>query len=90
MIKKIIIGDKMVETRLKEKSSILNLSLDELIERYIRRGLYSDDYYTQPVIPREKLVEICKRDIERDRKRGIPPKKHNFDVLIGRWDKSDD
>lgn len=85
--KKIIIGDKMVEARLKERSSILNISLDDLIDRYIRRGLYGDDYYIQPPIPREKLIEMSKREVERDRKRGFPPKKHNFDALIGRWNK---
>ena len=82
--KKILIGDNMIEEQLKEKSTKLGISLYELIDRYIRRGLYSDDYYMQPPIPREELDEICKRDMERDRKRGIPPKKHNFGVFIGR------
>ncbi len=85
-----IIGDDMIETQLKENSKKLNLSLDELIERYIRRGLYSDDYYIQPDISREELDEICKRDLERDMKIGILPKKNNFDVFVGRWNKSDD
>lgn len=80
-------GSNMVEERLKERSGILNISVDELIDRYIRRGLYGDDYYIQQPIPREKLIEMSKREVERDRKRGIPPKKHNFDALIGRWNK---
>ena len=32
--KKTIIGDKMVYARLKERSNWLNISVDELIDRY--------------------------------------------------------
>lgn len=35
MSKKIIIGDEMIETQLIEKSKRLNISLCELIDRYI-------------------------------------------------------
>ena len=50
----------------------------ELIERYIRRGLYSDDYYTQPQLSKEEIDAIFKRNLERDRENGIPPKENNF------------
>ena len=79
-------GDKMLETRLKEKSAILNISIDELVDRYVKRGLFMDDYYEPPKITAEELLEMSKRDVEKDKERGIFPKKHNFDVFIGRWD----
>ena len=88
--KKILIGDKMIEEQLKEKSAKLGISLYELIDRYVKRGLFMDDYYEPPKLTREELEEICKKDVEKDRKRGIPPKKHNSDVFIGRWNKSDE
>ncbi len=69
--KKTLIGDEMVETQLIEKSKRLNISLDELIERYIRRGLYSDDYYTQPQLSKEEIDAIFKQNLERDKKKGI-------------------
>ena len=53
--KTIIIGDDMIENRLKEKSIKLGISVDELIDRYIRRGLYSDDYYESPQLTMEEL-----------------------------------
>ena len=34
--KKTLIGDKMIETQLNEKSKMLDISVDELIDRYIR------------------------------------------------------
>lgn len=80
----------MVEAHLKEKSAELNISLDDLVDRYIRRGLFMDDYYKPPKITAEEFMEMCRKDVEKDRKRGIRPKKHNFDVFIGRWNKSDD
>ena len=43
--KKTVIGDKMIETQLNEYSKKLNISVDELIERYIKRGLYRDNHY---------------------------------------------
>ena len=46
--KKIEIGDQMVESQLIEKSDILHISICELIDRYIMRGLYNEDYYDPP------------------------------------------
>lgn len=74
MSEKIIIGDEMVETQLIEKSKRLNISVDELIERYIRRGLYSDDYYIQPQLSKEEIDAIFKQNLERDKKHGIHTK----------------
>ena len=82
-VKKTVIGDKMIENRLKENSSKLGISLDELIDRYIRLGLFTDDYYNPPQLTREELIEISKKNVEKDKKNGFPPKKHNFDVFVG-------
>lgn len=79
----IIIGDKMIEARLKKKSNKLNISLDSLIERYIKIGLFMDDFYEPPQLTSEEVRELIRKDAERDRKRGIPPRKHNHDVFIG-------
>ncbi|MDO5814389.1 MAG: hypothetical protein Q4Q18_02025 [Methanobrevibacter sp.] len=83
--KKIVIGDKMIEAKLKEKSKILNISVEELIDRYIRRELWTDDYYVPPTYTREELYEMGRKAVEKDRKRGIPFKKHDFSKLINRW-----
>lgn len=88
--RKIMIGDAMIETQLKENSDKLNISVEELICRYIKRGLYSDDYYIQPQLSKDELDEILKKDMERDKKRGIPPTNNNFDVFVGRWNKTDE
>ena len=85
--KTIKIGDDMIETQLKEKSAQLNISIGELIDRYIRRGLYSDDYYEPKPLTEEELLEISKKEIERDKKKGIFPRKHNFDIFVGIMDK---
>lgn len=82
-VKKTVIGDKMIENRLKENSSKLGISVDELIDRYIRLGLFTDDYYTPPQLTREELIEISKKNVEKDERNGFPPKKHNFDVFVG-------
>ena len=84
--KKTIIGDEMIQARLEENSKKLGISIDELIDRYIKRGLYCDDYYVQPVLTREELDELSKKDLKRDMENGIPPRKHDFSVFIGRWD----
>jgi hypothetical protein len=84
-----VIGDEMIEMKLKEISDKLNISSDELIDRYIRRGLFMDDHYEPPEYTREELIERGRKAVEKDIKNGIPPKKHNFDVLVGRWDKYD-
>ena len=73
--KKTLIGDKMMETQLNEKSKMLGISVDELIERYIKRGLYSDDYYVQPQLSKEEIDVIFTRNMERDMKNGISPQK---------------
>ena len=85
--KKTMIGDEMIETQLNEYSKKLNISVDELIERYIKRGLYSDNHYLERKVTLEELDRIHKLDMERDRKNGIPPKKHNPDVFINRLGK---
>ena len=87
--KKTLIGDKMIETQLNEKSKMLGISVDELIDRYIRRGLFSDDYYTPPEYTREELIEMGKKSVEKDKKNGFPPKKHNFDVFVVILNKDD-
>ena len=84
--KKTVIGDDMVEVKLRETSDKLNISVKELIERYIKRGLFSDDYYVHRDLSREELVELSKRDIERDKKKGILPQKHDFSVFINLFD----
>ena len=84
----IIIGDEIIEAKLGEKSNKLNISIDELIDRYIRRGLFCDDYYVPPKYTREEMLERGRKAVERDRKNGYPPMKHNFDVFVGRWNKS--
>ena len=85
--KKTIIGDKMIQAQLEENSRKLSISIDELIDRYIKRGLYSDDYYMQPKLSREELDELSKKDLKRDMENGKQKKKHDFSVFIGRWDK---
>lgn len=73
--KKTLICDKMIEAQLNEKSKMLGISVDELIERYIKRGLYSDDYYVQPQLSKEEIDVIFTRNMERDMKNGISPQK---------------
>lgn len=88
--KKIQISDKMIETQLKEKSNILNISLDGLIDRYVRREIYVDKFYVPPKRTRQELIEMGRKAVEEDKKRGIYPKKHNFDSFVGRWNRYDD
>ena len=83
--KQIVIGDKMIEDRLRKNSKKLNISIDELIDRYIRRGLYSDDYYKQPKLCKEKLKEIFNIDEEPGRN---SRKNNHFDELVGIYDNS--
>ena len=87
--KKTVISDKMLEAKLKEKSGILGITVDELINRHIRREIYLDDFYVPRKLTREELTEISKRDIEKDKKRGIFPKKHNSDFFVGLNNKYD-
>ena len=74
----IIIGDEIIEAKLREKSNKLNIS----------RGLFCDDYYVPPKYTREEMLERGRKAVERDRKNGYPSMKHNFDVFVGRWNKS--
>ena len=88
MSEKIIIGDEMVETQLIEKSNMLSISLCELIDRYVRIGLFIDEgLYEPPVRSREELNEMAKKAVEEDKKRRVMPKKHDFSVFINRWSK---
>ena len=80
----------MLELELKEKSNKLNISVDKLINRYIKRGLFMDDYYEAPQLTLEELMELSRKYVEKDMKNGIPPKKHNFDGLIGICNRHDD
>ena len=84
---KTVIGDAKIEAQLKEKSSKLNISVDELIDRYIRRELYSDDFYEAKPHSQEELIEISKKEIQKDKKKGIMPKNNDFDVFVGMDDK---
>lgn len=83
-------GEKMVEVQINKISSTLNIPLNNLLTRYIMRGLFIDDYYEPRKITMEEFLELSKRDMEKDKKRGIPPKKHNFDIFVGRFNKNDD
>lgn len=87
---KIEIGDKMTETKLIEKSNALNISIGVLIDRYIRRGLFIDDYYEPRKLTREELLEISRKELEKDIKKGYPPVKHDFSAFIGFLNKYDD
>ena len=69
--KKTVIGDEMIETQLNEYSKKLNISVDELIERYIKRGLYSDNHYLERKVTLEELDRINKLDMVRKRKARI-------------------
>ena len=82
MSRKTVIGDEMLKTNLKNRSNGLKISVDTLINRYIRRGLFMDDYYEPPEYTYEELIEMSKKYVEKDIKNGIPPKKHNFGNLI--------
>jgi hypothetical protein len=86
--KKTVIGDEMIYTQLKEKSDILNISVEELIDRYLRRELFTDNYFKPPEYTMEELLEMSRKAVEKDRKNGIPIKKHDFSVFIGRWSDS--
>ena len=83
-------SDKMIETKINETSEKLNISVEDLINRYVKRGLYMDDYYEPPKLTREELLEMGRKEVEKDRKRGIYPKDTNFDVFVNRWSKNKD
>ena len=73
-----IFGDTVIENKLLDKSNILNISLEELTTRYIKWGLFMDDYYVPRQLTREELIEMSKRDVERDKKTLIPTEKGIF------------
>ena len=52
--------------------------------------MFSDDYYVPKEFSREELIELSKRDIEKDKRRGIFPQKHDFSVFVDLFNKSDD
>lgn len=55
-----------METKLKENSQRLGISIFDLIDRYVRRGIYSDNHYMErPRLSFEQLKEISKRGAER-------------------------
>ena len=68
-----IVGDDMLETRLRKNSEKLNISISELIDRYIRRALYHEYFYKPKPITWEEWKERSKRNVEKDKKRGIQP-----------------
>ena len=73
----------MIEEKLNKIANKLDITIDELIDQYLRMGLYADDYYIAPKFTKEELNEMAKKEVERDIKNGIPPKKHNFDQFVG-------
>lgn len=87
---KIEIGDEMIENQLINKSNKLNISMGVLINRYIRRGLFMDNYYVAPERTLEELLERSKKDVEKDMENGIFPKKHDFGAFINRWSNLED
>ena len=58
MYEKTLTGDEKTDLKLEKYSIKLNISVDDLIERYVKRGLYMDDYYRQPKLSKEKILEI--------------------------------
>ena len=71
-----------METRLKENSQKLNISVDELIDRYIRQEIAVDNNcFIKPEMSLEELKEISKKEAERDRRNGIFPKPHGKSIV---------
>ena len=58
--KKTVIGDEMINAQLKANSEKLNISIDELINQYIKRGLYRDIYYVNTPLSKNRLSEVLK------------------------------
>ena len=54
----------MINAQLKANSKKLNISIDELINQYIKRGLYRDIYYGNTPLSKNRLSEVLK--INRD------------------------
>ncbi|WP_406537074.1 hypothetical protein [Methanobrevibacter sp.] len=70
-----ILVDENMETRIIENALKLNISAVDLIDRYVRRELYMDDYYKRPKLSKDEIIEILKKDAENDKKKGIFLKK---------------
>ena len=83
-------SDSKVMTKLEVNAGKLNISVKELINQYIKLGLYEDDYYEPEPITEEEFVELLRRNGEKDRKRGIPPRKHITDAIVGLFNKYED
>ncbi|MDO5860792.1 hypothetical protein [Methanobrevibacter sp.] len=79
----------MMETKLKENADKLNISVSDLIDRYIKRELYSDDYYVAPSLSIEEIEEMLKKDVEMDKKRGIIRTQPFSNALVGICNKKD-
>lgn len=67
--------DENMETRIMKNALKLNISAVDLIDRYVRRELYMDDYYKRPQLSKDEIIEILKKDAENDKKNGIFLKK---------------
>ena len=85
-----ISGDNMVMTKLEENSNKLNISVEQLIDNYIKMGLYEDDYYVPEPITKDDFIEILRKNREKDEKRRIPRMEHNFDKMVGLFNKYED
>lgn len=65
----------MLETQLKEIAGELNISIDELINRYIRRGVHVDYGFHKPKrITEEDLLRTHEKRIQKDIEKGYTPK----------------
>ena len=75
-------SDSKVMTNLEENAGKLNISVKELINQYIKLGLYEDYFYEPEPMTEEKLIKILDRNAKKDRANGIPPRKHKLDSLV--------
>lgn len=62
---------KMIEEELSEKSKMLDITVDKLIDRYIRRGLYKDLFYGNTPLTKHRLSEVVKIDKSNRTKRDM-------------------
>ena len=68
-----ITGDDMLETQLRKNSEKLNISVNELIDRYIKRAIYREFFYVHKPLTWEEWKERSRKNVEKDKKRGIQP-----------------
>ena len=87
MVSIIVRSDESMEKELEEKSALLNISVDDLIDRYIRREMYREDFYVSPKRTLEELLEISRQEAEKDKKKGIYAKERTLDFFVGLNDK---